>query len=166
MYAFLTMITQRKRIVFLLILVGLCGANAFSQKITNEDANALCNRLSEIKQLPHYDEKGVDAIYDSLADAGEKVVPCLIEKVTDKTIMSDPRCPHITDETRVGDVAYFVLVRILKIKFTEMLPLEVQEKYKAEGIYAYHGYIDQKNSRKNLQSKLREWYNQKQKSQS
>ena len=154
-----------KQITLLILLIGICVFNAFSQSqnVALREVNALCNRIAEIKELPHhYDERGVDVVYDALAEAGEVVVPCLIEKVTDTTIMPDPRCPHISEETKVGDVAYFVLVGITKIGFVELFPTNVQEKYKTEGVYAYHEYIERKGKRKQLQSKLREWYRQKQ----
>lgn len=153
-----------KSITFLVFIFGLCAANAFSQSptVTPREAQALCNSISRIKQLPQNDENGVDAVFDRLAKAGEAVVPCLIEKVADTKIMSDPRCPTISTETKVGDVAYFVLVRITQIGFTELFPADVQEKYKTEGVYAYHEYIEQKGKRKELQSKLREWYKKRQ----
>jgi len=153
-----------KLITFFILFFGLCAANAFSQSqsVALRDAKTLCNRVSEIKEIPFKDKAGVDADYDALIEAGETVVPCLIEKVSDTTVMPDPRCPHVTDETRVRDVAYFVLVRITKIGFAEFLPADVQEKFKTEGVYAYHEYLEGKGKRKQLQSKLREWYRQKQ----
>lgn len=155
-----------KHIALLSVLILLSCLNVFAQE-KNAGAKritALCNRVSEIKELPHYDESGVDEVFDELFKAGEAVVPCLIEKIADTKIMPDPRCPHITDETRVGDVAYFVLVSITKIKFDDFFPYEIKEKYKTEGVYAYHEYIERKGSRKQLQSNLREWFRQKQKS--
>lgn len=153
-----------KSITFFILLFGLCATDAFSQSqtATLRNANALCNRVAKIKQLPHYDESGVDANYDALAKAGESIIPCLIEKITDTKIMRDPRCPTISTETKVGDVAYFVLVRITKIGFIELFPADVREKYKTEGVYAYHDYIERKGKRKELQSKLREWYQKRQ----
>jgi len=148
----------------LFVFLIFCSVNVLSQvkDITKEEANALCNRVSEIKELPYdYGQKGIDVVYDLLIDAGESVVPCLIEKITDTTVMSDPRCPRISEETKVGDVAFFVLVRITEIKFTEFLPSDVQEKYKTEGVYAYHDYIERKGKRKELKSKLQNWYKQK-----
>ena len=151
-----------KHTTFLILLFGFSILNVFSQSQTSNTTDALCNRIGEIKQLPHHDETGVDSVYDALASAGEAVVPCLIEKVSDTKIMPDPRCPHISNETRVGDVAYLVLVRITKIGFTELFPADVQKKFKTTGVYAYHEYIDGKENRKQLQSKLRNWYRQKQ----
>lgn len=121
------------------------------------DTKELCNLISEIKFLPMKNERGYDEAYDSLIEAGESVVPCLIEKVTDTTIMPDPRGTRISQETKVGDVAYFVLLDIAKIDFLEMLPEKVKEKYKTEGAYAYHDYIEKKGNRKKLKLKLLEW---------
>ncbi len=152
-----------KSLVFMLFF-GFCAFNLFSQSlnVAPQDAKVLCDRVSEIKQLPFHDEKGVDTVYDALAQAGETVVPCLIDKINDTAIMPDPRCPGISTETKVGDVAYFVLVRITKIDFIELFPAEVQKKYKTDGVYAYHEFIERKGKRKMLQSKLREWNRQKQ----
>jgi hypothetical protein len=153
-----------KSITFLILFFGLFVANAFSQSqtVSLREAKALCNRVAEIKEITDKVESGVDATYDELKKAGKALVPCLIEKITDTTIMKDPRCPTISGETKVGDVAYFVLVQITKIGFTELLPADVQEKYKTNGVYAYHDYIECKGKRKELQSKLREWHRQQQ----
>ncbi len=155
------MTAQKKHVLFIVLFIFLLVANVFSQNAAFSDEEILCERLSEIKELPR--KSGVDAVYDSLISADQKVVPCLIEKITDTAIMPDPRCPRITSETRIGDVAYFVLTKILNIGFVEMFPPEMQEKYKTEGVYAYHEYIEQKDHRKKLQSDLREWYRQNQK---
>lgn len=156
-----------KQITLFILLFVWCSIAGFSQsqKAVHSEAKALCNRVSEIKALPHYDENGVDAAYDALAQAGESVVPCLIDKITDTTIMPDPRCPRISD-TKVGDVAYFVLVRIIKIGFSELFPPDVKDTYKKEGVFAYHEYIERRGKRKELQLKFREWYRQQQKAKS
>jgi hypothetical protein len=43
-----------KQITLLILFCGLCAFNAFSQSknAASPDANALCNWVSEIKQLP------------------------------------------------------------------------------------------------------------------
>jgi hypothetical protein len=126
------------------------------------DPNALCSRISEIEHLPFKDDQPIeDTAYRDLVDAGEAVLPCLIEKVSDATPMKDPRkIPGPTD-TRVGDVAYFVLVRISKLDFIELLPAKVQKEYETEGVYAYHWYVSKPKNRLQLQAKLKEWYAQK-----
>lgn len=151
-----------KRIFWLVSILVIATISIYSQtrKSDSLQAKALCNRVREIKQLPR--ESGVDAAYDALIQNGSKVIPCLIEKITDNTIIPDPRCPIISRETKVGDIAYFLLIDITKINFVELLPAEVQQKYKTEGVYAYHDFVEQKGKRKQLQSKFREWYRQQQ----
>ncbi|HEY8563600.1 MAG TPA: hypothetical protein VIL74_24690 [Pyrinomonadaceae bacterium] len=155
------------RYLLLLLISLLCVADARpqSQKTVASKETNLCDRVSQIKEIPfRYDEKGVDQNFDALYEAGESALPCLIERIADATVMNDPRCPRISEETKVGDVAYFVLVGIAKIRFEEMLPASVQTKYKTEGVYAYHEYVEQKGKRRELQARLRQWYRQKTKS--
>lgn len=150
--------TPKKSYLLLCLLIVVCAFNAFAQKTEN----ALCDRVSEIKSLPHYNEKGVDEVYDALAEAGERVVPCLIDKISDTTKTDFENCPATSGNTRVGDVAFYVLVRMLEFKFDEFLPPDVQKTYKTEGIYAFYDYIDNEKNRAELQTKLREWYLKKQ----
>jgi hypothetical protein len=124
--------------------------------------NVLCSRVSEIKHLPFKDDEPIeDAAYKALVDAGETVLPCLIEKVADATPIKDPRKIPGPTNTQVGDVAYFVLVRISKLDFIELLPAKVQKEYETEGVYAYHWYVSKQKNRLQLQAKLKEWYAQK-----
>jgi len=104
---------------------------------------------------------GIDAAYDAIVGAGETVVPCLIQQVTNTTRMSDPRCPPLSDRITVGDVAYFLIADITKLDFIELLPPDVQRKYKTDGAYAYESYIRRKGARSQLQSRLLAWYRQK-----
>ena len=111
--------------------------------------------------MPFKDERVDDAAYNALINAGEEVLPCLIEKVADTTPMQDPRgIPGPTD-TRVGDVAFFVLIDIAKLDFDSMMPPEVKSRLKEEGVYAYHKFLNEEGNRKRFQSNLREWYRQK-----
>jgi hypothetical protein len=134
-----------------------------SKKPASQEAGLLCSRISQIKVLPLKGERGEDPIYDAFKEAGEFALPCLIEKVTDTTEMRDPRpeprYPGIT--TKVGDIAYFVLVDITKLDFTEALPPDVQQEYKEEGVYAYFKYVQTNEHRKTLQANLYKWYQEK-----
>ncbi len=58
----------------------------------------------------------------------------------------------------IGDVAYFMIIEITNLGFDDMLPTNVQAKYKTEGALAYHEYIARKGKRRQLQSKLLAWY--------
>lgn len=136
------------------------GGNS-SRESTLEEISSLCKRVSEIKELPHKDEAVNDAPYNALVAAAEKAVPCLIGKVTDTTSMADPRSAPKFHGMRVGDVAYFVLLRITKLDFIEPLPAPVQEAYKTEGVDAYFRHIQNSKNREKLQRNLYEWYQKK-----
>ena len=125
------------------------------------DPEDLCGRVAEIKSMPFKDERVNDPAYNALLDAGEQVLPCLIDKVADTTPMRDPRgIPGPTD-TRVGDVAFFVFMDVAKLDFESMMPPEVKSVFKEEGVYAYHTFVSEQGNRKRFQSTLREWYRQK-----
>jgi hypothetical protein len=153
----------------ILILVAFCAACTSSARHTAyqetsalaHDPEILCDRVIEIKTMPFKNERVNDAAYNALVDAGEHVMPCLIDKVADTTPMRDPRgIPGPTD-TRVGDVAFFVLIDIAKLDFDSMMPPEVKSRLKEEGVYAYHKFVYVEGNRKRFQSSLREWYRQK-----
>ena len=133
---------------------------AFVVSLQQAHAQNLCDRVSQIKHIPHKEEPVDDAAYNAFIKAGRAALPCLIAKVTDTRKMHDPRSApgYVGIKTRVGDVAYFMLVRIAKIGFTEMLPDEVQENYRAEGVYAYFKFVQKKLNREWLQRRLEIWY--------
>jgi|SRR5215203_2966204 len=138
------------------ILILLLSSYSIVAQGTSEAPRRLCKKVSGIKQIPHErDEKGVDVVYDEIRSAGAALIPCLIDQITDTTITHDPRCPHITDETKIGDVSYFLLVDLLGIDFTQYFPDEVKAKFKTDGVYAYHEYIEKRGARAELQRKLR-----------
>ena len=147
-------------LLILFLCVVACNAYAQSRNVSSADARRLCNRVAEIKTLPMKGDPGVDAAYDAIVGAGEAVVPCLIQKITDLTPMRDPRC-MFSERTTVGDISYFVLVDITKLDFVELLPADVQRKIQNNGVYAYHDYIRRKGARSRLQFKVREWYQRK-----
>ncbi len=124
----------------------------------NTNPNTLCSRIAEIKHLSRPGNPADDVAHQALVEAGSSVFPCLIDKLSDTTPMKDPRgIPGPTD-TKVGDVAYFVLVRMADISFVELLPKDVQKEYETEGVYAYHSYVSKRKNRLQLQANLREWY--------
>ncbi len=99
-------------------------------------------------------------MYNTIFEAGESALPCLIPKITDTRKMRDPRqAPGYAGiDIRVGDVAYFMLYRIAKCDFMEMFPARVQERYKTEGVFAYFVFVQKKQNRVWLQRNLENWY--------
>lgn len=134
-----------------------------SNKSQVQAPGELCNRISDIKSFPMKGERGEDATYDAFMDAGDSVISCLIDKVTDSTVMDDPRSePGYPDvEIRVGDIAYFLLVDITKLNFTEPFPPSLQRDYKREGVYAYFKFVKRQENRILLQHNLHDWYEKK-----
>jgi len=122
---------------------------------------SVCENLKNIKILPHKDEAVDDPVYNALLNAGEKATLCLISKITDTTEMADPRQAPKVNFVRVGDVAYFILIRLNKLDFVELLPLDVKEKYGRDGVYGYFELIDEGNNRKKLQDAAYKWYERK-----
>lgn len=127
------------------------------------EVQTLCDKVAEIKTLPHKDEPVNDPVYNALVQAGEKAIPCLIKKITDTTSMRDPRkAPGYAGiDNKVGDVALWVLTDITQLDFVELLPPGVQEDYKEEGVFAYFKYVQNDEHRKKLQDNLYDWYRKK-----
>ena|SRR5215212_10624595 len=133
---------------------------AQTQQLTDDDVRALCNRVAEIKVLPMKGEKGIDATVDAFMDTGLRPVPCLIDKVTDETPMADPRQAPTYSETKVGDIAFFLIARISNLDYAAVLPAAVTAKLPDQGIYAYFEYVEKPKNRKTLQTNLRAWFQQ------
>ncbi|MGI9068955.1 MAG: hypothetical protein ACR2HX_21445 [Pyrinomonadaceae bacterium] len=153
--------------IFILIAASAACTSAALQSVPQEssapahDPEGLCGRVAEIKSMPFKDEMVDDAAYHALVDAGEVALPCLIDKVADTTPMRDPRgIPGPTD-TRVGDIAFFVLMDVTKLDFESMMPPEVKSVFREEGVYAYHKFVGEEGNRQRFQLTLREWYRQK-----
>jgi hypothetical protein len=165
-------------LIFGSIFINGCRAAVTSQNIENSNSNVnyaqntppkvltdepqlLCDKLQGLKKIP-YDsaEKGGDPVYDELLSNGSKVIPCLVEKITDTTVIADPRegDPHIHGFT-VGDAAVFTLLIITKQdKHPEkMLPQEAAKNWKTEGIYAYFDFVSESKNRATIQLWWKNW---------
>ena len=115
----------------------------------------------DIEVLPLKDEPVPDPAYNALISAGEDAIPCLIRKITDETVMKDPRSAPKVGNVLVGDTAFFVFADIAKInqvEFVGMLPPDVQKAYEREGVYGYFRLINENNNRRKLQDAAVKWY--------
>jgi len=134
---------------------------ASNDSSNRQDTATICDRIPQIKIIPFHGEKGQDPTYDTFMDLGEMALPCLIKRITDSTKVPDPRETLKFPETTIGDVAYFLIVDITKLGFAELLPAEVQNDYKRNGVWAYYAYVKNSKNRERLQTRLYEWYRQK-----
>lgn len=123
-------------------------------------ANEICSQLKYLKRLPnHYDNVSDDPVYNQFLSNRDQVIPCLIDKITDTTLMEDPSPGPTVDNYRVGDAAMFVLLLITKEKWQPetMFPPKYAELWKTEGVYAYYGYVEQPANRQKLQLWWKGW---------
>lgn len=116
-----------------------------------------CERISDIQSLPAKG-RGSDPVYLAIMESGHTVVPCLIEKITDTTPMPDPRMAPSYDGVVVGDVAFFLFVRIARVDFAAMLPDPVRREYGEQGVYSYFSYVSDFPGRLELQQRCRDWW--------
>jgi hypothetical protein len=131
-------------------------ANSVNQKTKSgtKDVQILCSELRNIKKIPYEaGEVTDDLIYDGLIAKGKDAIPCLVEKITDITVIEDPRIgdPHIHGFT-VGDAAVFILCDITGISPEQFLPGEiVKKRWKDQGIYLYFEYVERSKNRLQIQ---------------
>lgn len=134
-------------------------------QLLNASAAELCDRLGEITLLPYKDPNETDPIYEALIAKRAEAYPCLVEKITDKKRMPDPRqAPH-WQHYAVGDTAVFILVQIIggdddllqEKLLREMLPPPYREEWKTNGVYAYFNYVSEPKNRKELQKWWKNW---------
>jgi hypothetical protein len=134
-------------------------------EITSLSSTQLCNRLAAIETIPTFDPTITDPIYECLIAKGDDAIPCLVEKISDKTLTSDPRysVPH-WQYYAVGDTAVFILIDILRRDdvereklLIEMLPPRYKNEWKTNGIYAYFNYVSEPKNRKELRRWWENW---------
>jgi hypothetical protein len=165
------MINNLPLVLVLTVFTVACQATAHKATVSKPSvhqdvaararAEALCQRLPEMKKIPFKGEPIDDEVYNGLIALKEAAIPCLIGKTSDSTRMNDPRQAPVYPDFRVGDAAFFVLLDITKVPFEEMLPAEVTSELKDKGVYAYFEYISKDDNRKLLQAKWQAWYDQK-----
>lgn len=120
----------------------------------------LCSQLHKIKKLPYnYGDVIDDPIYNQLLSQRELAIPCLVDKITDTTLMQDPSTSPSVQDFRVGDAAMFVLLFLTKEKWQPetMLSPHYAELWKTEGVYAYFAYVKKPANRKKLQKWWADW---------
>jgi hypothetical protein len=170
---------QKRAIALLLVVPALalivaCHTQVYSERRSTPqespspspaDVAKLCESIKDIEILPFKDRPVADPAYNALAAAGEDAIPCLIKKITDETVMKDPRPVPKAGNVAVGDTAFFALTQIAKIDqstYLELLPPEVRKAYEGgQGMDGYFRHIDENNNRQKLQDAAVKWYEKK-----
>jgi hypothetical protein len=125
----------------------------------DERAAVLCGRLGEIRELPFKGEHVDDPVYNALVAAGKAALPCLIDSLDDTTPTPDPRkAPRYEAEVVIGDVAFFVMPDLADVSMEQLLPDEILDGWRNEGMAAYFRYVSKPGNRRALQSYIRGWY--------
>jgi hypothetical protein len=151
--------TGQKATTSQMIATPLPIRNIHSQSLTNEQIVDLCSRLKEIQIVPPKGDRGMDPTFDSFMEAGDKILPCLIDQVVgiDHVGPPNPISPGYAgiQETN-GDVAFFVLLYLKDVTADQFLPEGLQDDYKEEGVYTYYKYVRNQENRKKIQAVLRQ----------
>lgn len=161
---FITQVSSPRISIGFLLVLAVSFSNVSCDAPPTRNVDSLCESLKDIEMLPHKDEPVADAAYNALLSAGEEAIPCLIQKITDETMMKDPRSAPKVGNVAVGDTAFFVLLDVAKIDqtgFLELLPPDVRKAYDEEGVYGYFRLIDEDNNRQKLQGAATQWYEQR-----
>lgn len=121
--------------------------------------SALCDRLDKIEVIDDRDPEGTDDIYKAIISKDAEALPCLIDKINDRTKVPDPRSAPKWQQYVVGDTAVFAILDIVskddlelwEALFLEPLPSASKEEWKTNGVYAYFNYVSEDKNRKALQ---------------
>ncbi|MEK7855174.1 MAG: hypothetical protein AAB288_03715, partial [Acidobacteriota bacterium] len=127
--------------------------------------SSLCDRLGQIKLIDDRVPEDSDDLYKAIVAKGKEALPCLIEKIDERTKTPDPRTAPKWQHFTVGDTALFTVLHIAskddykrwKELFLAPLPLAYREEWKTNGVYAYFNYVSEPKNRKALQNWWKNW---------
>jgi hypothetical protein len=132
-------------------------------------AKELCDRLHEIEVIGHRVLEESDDLYRAILAKGSEALPCLIERIDDRTKTPDPRSAPKWQHYVVGDTAVFTVLYIAcqddDERWEEMmlatLPEKSQNGWTTNGIYAYFNYVSEPKNRKTLKNWWKKWLKEK-----
>jgi len=121
--------------------------------------NVCDEHLAQIKMIPFEGNAGVDLHYDALKSGGAEAVACLIANVTNTLREPNPRPVPSLGDTRIGDVAVYLLSDITGVDTVKFLPRKYQDLNAEMGALVVDKYLhDRFSNRRFLQRKLGQWY--------
>ena len=132
----------------MLLVILLVAHNA--SNVDNKKSIDTCSEIAKIRVIPFKGEHVDDEAYNKIIEKKESYTECLLDNILNITPMKDPRKAPPYNGFAVGDMAFFLIVKLNDLKFSEVLPVNVQNKFKKQGIYAYFEYVKSFNNRKQL----------------
>lgn len=142
-----------KKILLVLALL-LVSFAAYSQN----SYHSLADSLRYVVNVP-YIQNCSDPILWKVVGKGLDIVPDLIDKLDDTTVLKEVYVPFFGGEYAVADVAHIALLEIIRdIPTFELLGVEFDEKGCGYCSYWFHVRSKVKN-RKRFKEAVRKWYN-------
>ena len=139
---------------YFLILLCVCQLSCLA---LGDNCASIGEKLEKIKIIPAKDEIVDDENYYGIMSQGNKILLCLAEQIKNSKVMNDPRQAPIYRGFTVGDLAFILFVDLAQLDFESLWPIEVQEKWKDQGVYAYFAYVKKPENRIELSKTCREW---------
>jgi hypothetical protein len=149
-----------KRVFFLISIASLsaCVAERLSG---NESISEIpieknvCESVAKIREYPLGPDWPIqDVSYNKLRADPQSAKSCLLDLITNETLMTDPRSePTKVDGFVVGDLAFFLLSDFGLVSYDEVLPNEAKER----GVLSYFAWVKQPGNRKLLQTLCADW---------
>ena len=114
-----------------------------------------CPAVESVKTIPFKDGTGYDDVYERLIrdDACEAR---LIRALGDTRKMKDPRQAPIDPRFAVSDAAVFIFLRRHQLRVESILPVEVADRLKDQGIFAYFDFVSTPEGRKFVITRVKE----------
>ena len=133
--------------------------------IASLSAPELCDRLAEFEIISDRVPEESDDLYKAIVAKGAEALPCLIEKINDRTKTRDPGTGPKWQHYAVGDTAVFTILDIVsqgdyevwEKLFLGPLPPDYKAEWKTNGIYAYYSLVSEPKNRKAVQSWWKNW---------
>jgi len=144
---------MKKRI--LLVVASFILLAITSVFITEKKSNNICSEIAKIKILPFKGEHINDKVYNKIIANKESSIRCLLDNILNVTPMKDPRQAPLYSGYVVGDTAFFLIINLENLKFSDVLPANVLKKFKKQGIYAYFEYVESFKNRQQLYQKIK-----------
>lgn len=99
-----------------------------------------CPPVESVKTIPFKEGSGYDAAYERLV-RDDTCEPGVIRALSDVRKMKDPRGTPTDSRFAVSDAAIFIMLERHQVNVESILPVEVADRLKDQGIYAYFDFV-------------------------